>query len=257
MVELFLIELRRSWILSRRYPIQSIGTVVAFAFIFYGLFLGARYIAGPTFQLGERLDSIIIGYILWTLTSFILGNVGGDLQIEAQTGTLEQLFLSRYGAIKVFLMRTFANLTFQILQVLGVLFIIMVLTGSRLNFPPQIILPFVTVVLGAYGFAFAIGSLSLLFKRIQQLLVLVQFPFLFLLATPTETWTGAGQIVAKLLPMTTGAELLRDLMARGEGLNFTKLGIAFVNGGVYFTVGLLLFRLAERQAKRQGMLSGY
>ena len=57
--------------------------------------------------------------------------------------------------------------------------------------------------------------------------------------------------------MCPGAELLRDLMARGESLNFTKLVIALVNGAVYFTLGLLLFRLAEREAKRRGMLSGY
>jgi len=57
--------------------------------------------------------------------------------------------------------------------------------------------------------------------------------------------------------MASGAGLLRDLMARGESLNYTKLAIAAVNGVVYFALGLLLFYLAERVAKRRGMLSGY
>ncbi|MBE9048967.1 ABC transporter permease [Nostocales cyanobacterium LEGE 11386] len=257
MLKLFLAELRRSWIMSIRYPLQSIGRIFVFASVFYGLFLSSRYIAGDAFQLGDRLDSIVIGYVLWTLTSFILASLAGELQIEAQTGTLEQLFLSRYGATKVCLMRMLADLSLQIVQIFGILVILMMLTGSRLNFPPTLLLPFVTVVLGANGFAFALGSLSLIFKRLQELLGLTQFPLLFLLTIPTESWTGSARILAALLPMTPGASLLRDLMARGESLDLTMLLIAFINGAVYFALGLWLFRQAERKAKRQGIVGGY
>lgn len=257
MIELFLAELRRRWIEFRRYPVEAIAGIFLFSVIFYGLFLSARYIAGPSFQLGDRLDSIIIGYVLWALVSFIQASIAGELQREAQTGTLEQLFLSRYGAIPVFLMRTLADLTLQLTLIICILLIIMALTGSRLSFPPALLLPFVTVLLGAYGFAFILGSLALLLKRVQQLLFIFQFPLLFLLSVPTETWTGPAQILTQLLPMTTGAGLLRALMARGESLNFTLLIIAFVNGAAYLAVGLVLFRLAEREAKRRGMLSGY
>ncbi|MBW4557021.1 MAG: ABC transporter permease [Trichormus sp. ATA11-4-KO1] len=257
MLELFLAELHRSWMMFIRYPLETVGGLFIYTSIFYGLFLSSRYIAGAAFQLGDRLDSIIIGYVLWTLVSFILGSLAGELQLEAQTGTLEQLFLSRYGATKVFLMRALAELILQIIQILSVLLIIMLLTGSRLDFPPTLLFPFVTVVLGANGFAFAMGSLSLLFKRVQQLLSLTQFPLLFLLTIPTESWTGSARILAKLLPMTTGASLLRDLMARGESLDLTMLLIAFINGTVYFALGLWLFRQAERQAKRQGIVGGY
>ncbi len=257
MIELFLAELSRKWIEFRRYPVEAIAGIFIFSSVFYGLFLSARYIAGPSFQLGERLDSIVIGYVLWTLVSFILASIAGELQREAQTGTLEQLFLSRFGAVKVFLMRTLADLTLQIVIILSILFIIMALTGSRLSFPPTLLLPFATVLLGAYGFAFTIGSLALLLKRVQQLLLFIQFPLLFLLTTPTETWSGSAYVLTQLLPMTSGAGILRALMARNESLNLTHLTIACINGAIYFALGLLLFRLAEREAKRRGMLSGY
>lgn len=257
MFELFLAEFRRKWIEFRRYPSEAIAGIFIYALVFYGLFLSARYIAGPAFQLGDRLDSIVIGYVLWTLVLFVLQDIAGNLQQEAQTGTLEQLFLSRFGAIKVFLIRTLASLTLQMALVLSILLIVMALTGSRLNFPPALVLPFFTILMGAYGIAFAIGSLALLLKRVLLLLAMLQFVLLFLLTTPIETWTGNLRILAQFLPMTPGAGLLRDLMARGESLNFTQLAVAFVNGAVYFAVGLLLFRVAEREAKRRGMLSGY
>lgn len=257
MLELFFAELRCSWIEFRRYPVESIAQIVITSAIFYGLFLGAGYIAGSSFKLGDRLDSIIIGYVLWLLVDFVMTNIAGKLQHEAVTGTLEQLFLSRYSAVKVFLMRGLAYLTLEIFKIIIILFIIILLTGSRLYFPPGLVLPFISVLLGAYGFAFIIGSLGLLLKRVQQLIPLFQFPLLFVLTIPTETWTGTPKFLAQLIPMTPGTGLLRDLMARGEGLNLITLVIAFINGSVYFAIGLFLFRVAEKEAKRRGILSGY
>ena len=257
MFELFLAECRRSWIQLRRYPVEAIGGIVITTSIFYGLFISARYIAGPSLQLGDRLDSIVIGYVLGNLAIFIMIDIAATLQYEAQTGTLEQIFLSSFGVTKVFLMRTLASLTLQLVFILSILLIIMALTGSRLNFPPTLLLPLVTVLMGAYGIAFTMGSLALLLKRVQQLLGIFQFALLFLLASPTETWAGPLKFFGQLLPMTPGAGLLRDLMARGESLDLTKLALAFLNGAVYFALGLLIFRMAEREAKRRGMLSGY
>ena len=256
MLELFFAELRCSWLQLRRYPIESIAQIIITSVIFYGLFLGAGYIAG-SIQLGDRLDSIIVGYLLWVLVNFVMANISGKLQYESQTGTLEQLFLSRYSAVKVFLMRGLADLSLEIVKILIILVIITLFTGSRLSFPPILVLPFICVLLGAYGFAFIIGSIALLLKRVQQLLPLLLFPLLFLLTIPTETWTGTPKFLAFLIPMTPGAGLLRDLMARGEGINIITLAIAFINGIVYFAIGLFMFRVAEKEAKRRGILSGY
>ena len=257
MLELFLAEFRRSWIQFIRYPAEAIGGVVITTSIFYGPFLSARYIAGPTLQLGDRLDAIIVGYTLWSLVLFIMTDIAGGLQYEAQTGTLEQLFLSPFGAPLVFVLRALASLILRLAVILSILLIIMALTGSRLEFPPMLLLPLLTVLLGAYGLAFMMGSLALLLKRVQQILGIFQFALLFLMATPTETWPGSLQVARWLLPMTSGAGLLRDVMARGEALNLAGFTLALLNGIGYFTVGLMIFRFAEREAKRRGLLGGY
>jgi ABC-2 type transport system permease protein len=257
MLELFFAEFRRSWIQFLRYPAEAIGGIVITTSIFYGLFLSARYIAGPTLQFGDRLDAIVVGYVLWNLVLAISLDIAGGLQYEAQTGTLEQLFLSPFGAPRVFLVRAVASLTLRLLTILFILVVIMLLTGSRLAFPPVLLLPLVTVLLGAYGLAFAMGSLALLLKRVQQLLGIFQFALLFLMATPTETWQGSLRLARWLLPMTSGAGLLRDLMARGDALDLGQFGLALLNGIAYLAIGLLLFRFAEGEAKRRGKLSGY
>ncbi len=257
MLELFLAELKRIWTEFIRYPIDAIAGVVIITSVFYGLFLSTRYIAGPTLQFGDRLDAIIVGYVLCTLVIFIVSNIAFALQIEAQTGTLEQVFLSPFGALKVFLARAIASLTLHLVLIMGVLLLTIMLTGRHLHFPPSLLLPLITVLLGAYGLAFMIGALTLLFKRIQQLLGLVQFALLFLLTVPTETWSGSLQILRLILPMTLGAGILRNLMARNQSLDFSQFALALLNGVGYFILGLLVFRWAEGKAKRQGILGGY
>jgi ABC-2 type transport system permease protein len=257
MLDLFLAEIQRSWLLLSRYLVEAIGGVVATTFVFYGLFLSTRYIAGPTLEFGDRLDSVIVGYILWTLVLFIMGDVAGGLQDEARTGTLEQMFLTPYGAARVFVMRAIASLTIQLTLNLLIVVVIIVSTQSKLAFPPILVPPFVTALLGAYGLAFIVGSLALIFKQVQQILSILQFGLLLLLAAPTETWTGGLKYVGWLLPIAPGAGLLRDVMARGLELDDMRMAIASLNGAFYFTLGILLFRWAERLVKRQGKLGGY
>ncbi|MGF1514425.1 MAG: ABC transporter permease [Elainellaceae cyanobacterium] len=256
-VELFRAELKRSWTELIRYPAEAIGGIVIITIVFYGLFLSARYMAGPAMQFGDRLDAVVVGYVLWTLTLFIISDISLNLQSEAQTGTLEQIFLSPFGASRIFLVRALASLTIRLTLITTILLILMGITGSRLQFPPTLVLPLVTILMAGYGLAFMMGACALLFKRVQQLLGLFQFGLLFLLATPVETWSTQLKLLGWMLPMIPSAGLLRGLMARGEALDLSVFALALVNGGVYFTLGMTIFRWAEQQAKRRGLLGSY
>ncbi len=57
--------------------------------------------------------------------------------------------------------------------------------------------------------------------------------------------------------MTVGSGVLRDLIARDRGLDFSLLALAGLNGVVYFVLGVLLFLWAQRTAKHHAILNGY
>ncbi|HEY9735022.1 MAG TPA: ABC transporter permease [Trichocoleus sp.] len=257
MFELLLGELKRTWIQFIRYPAEVIGGIIIITSVFYGLFLSAQYMAGPSMGFGDRLDAVVIGYVLWSLVLYVVNDIAIGLQSETQTGTLEQVFMSPFGAPKVFLARAVASLALRLTLIAGILLILMGITGSRLQFPPTLLLPLVTLLLAAYGLAFFMGACALIFKRVQQVLGVFQFALLFLIAAPTEDWSGAARWLSFGLPMLPSTGLLRSLMARGEALDWAWLGIAIANGLVYFALGLGLFRWAEREAKRRGILGGY
>lgn len=257
MLRLFLAELKRDWIMLRRYAAEAISGVIGLTIVFYGLFLSAKYVAGSGSQFGDRLDSIVVGYVLWSLVLFIISDIAQGLQQEAQTGTLEQLFLSPFSASKIFVMRALAKLTTQLVLIVSILFLIMAITGTQLAFPPLLVLPLLTVILGAYGIALGMGALALLWKRVQQLLGIFQFLLFTLLMVPIESWAGPAKLLGLFLPMTPGAGLLRELMARGQTLDLGQWAIALLNGLFYFGLGLFLFRWSERETKRRGKLGGY
>ncbi len=257
MFELLIAQFKWSWIQTKRYIHEAFAGIIALTVTFYGLFLSIGYVAGGGFKFGNRLDAVIVGYILWSLVIFIMNGIPSTVQQEAQVGTLEQLFISPFSATQILLMRALSSLTIQCILISVVLFIIMLLTGRWLAFPPTIIFPLISVILGAYGLAFSIGGLALIFKSIQQLAGIFNFALLFVLTIPTETWTGLQHLIGFLVPMTTGAGILRNLMARQESLDVGLLSVALLNGLIYFTIGITLFRWAERETKRRGKLGGY
>jgi ABC-2 type transport system permease protein len=113
MLELFLAQLKWSWLMRKRYLNKLIGGILITTIVFYGLFLSVHYIGGPTLQLGDRLDAIIVGYGLWTLVLFTAGSVNDSLQLEAQTCHLRATFFN-------FLRTTPGPNTLPILQILEI-----------------------------------------------------------------------------------------------------------------------------------------
>ncbi|WP_117237942.1 ABC transporter permease [Thermus sediminis] len=250
MLDLFLAELWRSLLFLRRYPLELLGAVVTLSLLFYLLFLGARFLAGPGAEFGGRLEAVLVGYLLWTFTLSAYNGLSFGLMEEAQTGTLEQVFLTPYGPIPLFLVRNLAGLLSQGLLVFLVALALMALTGAQLAFTPAVVLPFLVVLLGAYGLGFAMASLALLYKRVGQLLGLSQFLLLFLLQAP-----GEGPFL--LLPLAPGASLARGMLAAGTPLEPLGLLLALLNSLAYFLLGLFLFRLAVKRARRLGLLHGH
>jgi len=269
MINLLLAEIKRSWIIFIRYPSEAVTGIVTLTAIFLALILGVHTVVGggvSPMQFGSNLDALIVTYILWGMSLFALGIMAWTIQNEAQTGTLEQLFLSPYDPKVVFLLRALADLLVQIvLMIAAVLGIILLVTRRTLHFSPGVIPLVITILLGTYGLGFILAGMTLLFKRIQNVIQLAQFVVLFLVAVPVENWRPPLQWVGDLIPLAPGAGMLRQLMAPTAFGHLTtqpafdpwQFGIALLNGVVYFTLGLLIFHLADRIAKARGLLGGY
>ncbi len=256
MLTLLTAELKRAWSVFKAYPVDQVLSTVILAVFFYILFFGAKYMAGPSAQFGSRLDSIVVGYILWLLALANMQDTSSTWRNEATTGTLEQLMISPYGPVRIFLMRSIADTTVNLTIMSGVSVLIVLVTHAHMHFSPAVILPVLTVLAGANGLGFMISSLVLRFKRMDSIGQIINFLLIALIMLPMETWKGAQFWVGAVVPLAPGSALLRLILVQ-QTFDFTLLAIALVNCAVYFTLGAALFRMALINAKKRGLVGKY
>lgn len=251
-------EWRREWVQLFRYPTEVLSEIIVIVAIFYGMFLGASYMAG-TALFGHRLSDIIVGYALWTLSMASVGTLGWSIANEAQNGTLEQVFLSPYGARLILLFRSAANIAIGLLFTVSTLFAVMAVTGRWLIVSPLDFIPGLLMIACATGLGFLVASVTILMKRSNQLLNLLQFALLFLIMAPLSNLTGPWRWVGVVVPFAPVAVLLRAMMTRGAGLFGAGDWLLWsaVNASLWLAIGLLVFRRAERRARRRGNLGHY
>ncbi|HIY58537.1 MAG TPA: ABC transporter permease [Candidatus Tetragenococcus pullicola] len=143
---------------------------------FYGLIAGGQFIVGAPI-LGDRLNDLVISYVLWMLILNAVGDSGFGIAEEAETGTLEQLYLSPMQPTTLFLIRTSVNMLFSLVFVLVVLTLLIFLMKIPFAFDIALLLPILLALLVAMGIGLLVASLAILFKRINQLLNIIQFVF--------------------------------------------------------------------------------
>lgn len=254
----FLAEFRREWIQMKRYPTELLSEVVVIVAIFYGLFLGATYVSGNN-MLGSRLDSVIVGYMLWTLALIAVSNMGYDISTESQNGTLEQVFLSPLGPVVVLLLRNLAALLFNVVFTVAVILLIVWLTGRHLKVSVVDVIPLIMAVATAIGVGYLVASVTILFKRVNQLLGLLQFVLLFLVMSPFTETRGIWHILAIFIPFAPMVGLLKRMMIYQTSLIEPGMWFvwAWVNIVLWFGGGMVVFHFACRKARSKGVLGHY
>lgn len=254
----FVAEFRRQYINLRRYPTEFLSQIVVVVVIFYGLFLGASYMGGGH-MFGNRLNSVIVGYIVWGLIVDSVGSMGFNIANEAQNGTLEQVYLSPLGPTRVLLLRNIAEIVYTLIFMAIVMGLIMLLTGRYLVLSPLDLVPAILAVGASMGIGFMVASVTILFKRSQQLLALLQFALLFLVMTPFSSFPGIWREISIVIPMAPMVGLMKDMMVNNTPMFQDGMWLlwSLVNLALWLTIGMLIFTAACRRARRKGTLSHY
>jgi len=115
-------------------------------------------------------------------------------------------------------------------------------------------LPFMVLALaGVSGLGFFFGGITMLFKRIQSYLQIIQYALIFLVAVDP---TG----VFRWLPATLPTHWVRQVMVYDQNLSQVPgqdwLNMALV-AGISVTMGVAVFKLCELKARRQGIIGHF
>ncbi len=249
----------KSLILMRRYLFNTFAQIVSMYLLFAVMFFGGRQVAGAAIT--DSIEGIIVGYFLWMLIMSAYSSIAGNINNEAQWGTLEQLYMSPLGFDRIVGVKTVVNVCVSLflastLLALMVATMTVVSAGVTLSFNVLTILPILVLTLApAVGLGYVFGGLALLYKRVESAFQLMQFAFIGLIAAPVEQFPAF-----KFAPFSLGSYLLREAMSNQKSLpELPAADLALLAGVavVYLGVGYGLFRIIQRKARKRGVLGEY
>ncbi len=251
----FVATFKREFIITIRYFFNAVGGILTIYLVFLLIFLGYRGIAGGTAFYGEGLGSLVVGFVMWTMILMAYQVIPYTVLSESQEGTLEQLYMSPRGFVLLGAFRLISEAIINMFIVVLMLVLLMATTGQWLNIDIVSLLPLVlTSIVTAGGLSFFFGGLSLLFKRIQSYLQIVQFALVGLVAAPPSI------AFFRFLPISLPSHWVRQVMVRGDSLADIPLDhwlLMAATTAAYLGVGILFFLWCEGRARRQGILGHF
>ena len=252
-------ETRKGLLIMWAYRFNVVIELVTMGAIF--VFIG--YLMGNGELDPERLDGVLVGFLVWLYAAIAIGSMSSNLSEEASTGTLEQMYMSPVPTSIIFVGRVLSTVLVSTFMVLAVGTVLVLLLGIEIPLSVQALPVLVLTLIGLFGLGYGIGGATLVFKRVPALTNMVTNLLLFLNGSllPVDRLPDGVELVAKLLPTTQGIIVLRKVL-----LEDRSLGAVWANGSLayltlhstlFLAVGWVVFKYAEGVAKKRGTLGQY
>lgn len=253
--------LRMNFLLMIRYKVnfavQLVGMYLFFALIFFGGQEAVRSTGGGGMSsLGSTLDSVIVGWFLWTMAQNAYSSLSGVVTQESRWGTLEQLYMSPHGFGRIMSTKIIVNLVLSLIMGSIMLALMLLTSGRTLAIDLITVFPIVVLTLmSIIGIGFVIGGLTLIYKKLSSVSSLMQIVLIGLIAAP-----AAEIFMLRFLPLVHGSWMLQAAMRDGVKIwefDPINLGILVGTGVVYTVIGYLVFRICSQIARKRGVMGHY
>lgn len=252
---LLITEAKFRWIYQKRYFFNFAATTLNLLLFVYFLQLGigsfGKYVSQG--YLEGRVAVLIVGLFVFTMIVSSITAVSNVISEGATTGTLEQMMLTPYGSSVLFLCKAIVGSSFSFVYYLLIVPITMVLCWHFFYVNVWILaLLTVPLCLGSWGIGFAIGGATLVFKQTNSFVNLVQFFVLSLMVVPSYPFS-----LFSALPISPQAMTINKFITKTMPLEMEWLVYLYVHGLVYLLLGMTIFKVGERYARKKGTLGQY
>ncbi|MEE9466249.1 MAG: ABC transporter permease [Candidatus Neomarinimicrobiota bacterium] len=252
-------ETRKGLLLIWDYKLSMFTQILMFGMIF----LGITFLMGDGSFQPDKTASILIGYLVWFFYNLAINDLSWNLMEETQTGTLEQMYMSPAPSGLVVLGRGFARFVFSVVMLVLLGGVLITLLDMQITFRPAALPLFLLILMGVYGFGFAMAGVTLVVKQVGTLANLMGNLLLFLNGTllPIDKLPDWLAAFSKTLPTTQGIVVLRQVMLGGRTLAGTwqdgSLLYLLVHSSICLALGWMVFKWCENRAKLKGTLGQY
>jgi ABC-2 type transport system permease protein len=256
---------QRNYFLTKRYFMWELvwltfTTVNAMSITFIGA--GVGLVGG-----GEGIDTqrlmtfLLVGALIWSYLSMIFDVLSETVQWERWEGTIEYTFMSPTSRVTHLLGMGVYAVVYGIIRtavVLGVAMLAFDLDLSQANYwAALVVLAVCSISLVGFGVVAAVMPL-LSPEKGQQVTYIISALLLLVSGVyyPVKVLPEWMQVAAQFSPVTYALEGSRAALLRGVGVSqlWESIWPLLVMGAVFVPLGLFVFHLGERYAKRTGKL---
>ena len=261
LIRVVVVEVRREFLRARTYWLEVVADQVLFTLGFL-LLSGLFQLVAEGNYLAEAQLAALVGFFIWRVADGCILRTADSISDDAQSGTLEQVWLSGISPQLILLARSLAVLLYHTLR--GLLLAAVLILILRLSpvLSPGVLLIFGLTQAGAFGVAFIISGLHLVYKNVSSLTVAISTALLFLTGAlaPLEN-VSQLDIFSRVLPLTIGIKLSRQLVVEGTPLatlwQQPDCYWLILNTVFYVLAGWLVMGWGQRLAQRNGSLAHY
>lgn len=243
----------------RAAPLSHIPVLIVLYGFFWLITLGADLVQPGHVDMTLMIVHNMLGFIIWLITLSAISVIPQAISQEVSWGTFEHLHLGKVGINVILMARSLVN-TLDNLFLVFVFVMIVGLTHRVMIFEnvPGTLLVLLLTIPGVYGFAYSLGALVLLVKHIQTVVSLISLMIIVPVMVPTAVMPEVLIQLLRFWPVYQATYLLRMINLGGPstwvGQGFAEL---VIGSAIFLAVGLLVFNLAERVAKKRGTLGLY
>lgn len=240
----------------KRYLFNTIGGILTIYVIFLLLFFGYKGVSGINIDTGDTLENLVVGFVLWSFLMFSYQDVKCTITEENKKGTLEQLYMSAYPFTLLIIIKSVISMLFNLIFTGIILILTMNTTKVFLNIDIISLMPLLILTgLSILGIGLMLGGLSLIFKKVESYMQIVQFLIVGLVALPVNRFP-----ILRLLPGSLGASMIRKITVHGENiLDFSSLEMLQLTGVaiLYLTLGCIIYKICESKVMEKGILGHF
>lgn len=191
----------------------------------------------------------IVSYALWYFSLAIITEPGWVILSESTRGTIEQWWLSPYPFWIILFSKIIAGNVVNSLRTILLVILILITTKSSVELGMNSLFILLISLLGMYGVGFVLAGISLIYKRVQDIIPILQYLLLAIISLPPN-----DNFLVNLIPIYSSSNLLKQsiigtTILYGDYLSFLIVSI------LVFCIGVLFFIICEINVRKKGTLS--
>ena len=255
---------QRNYFLTKRYFMWEIVWLVyitanAMAITFIGA--GVEGVSGTKIDTAYLMTFLMVGALIWSYLSVLFDVISETVSWERWEGTIEYTFMSPSSRITHLLGMGVYAVAYGIAQIaimFGVVSLFFELDLAEANYWGALLVLAVCSV-SLIGFGIVAAVLPLLSPEKGQQVSYIVSSLLLLVSGvyyPVDVLPGWMQAIATVSPVTYALEGSRQALLEGAGAAelWGSIWPLIIMGAIFVPLGLWVFHIGERYAKRTGKL---